>query len=434
MAAKRRVVVLGAGGREHALAWALARSASVGEVVVAPGNAGCSQPALGSLAPIRREALSRLEPEPVCELARALKADLVVVGPEVPLCRGVVDALDEAKIPAFGPSAAAARLEGSKAFMKRFAAEHDIPTAPFLVTTDLREAERYIDGRPGPQVVKADGLAAGKGAVVTSSAAEAKRVARRMLVEGKLGPAGRTIVVEDRLPGRELSVHVVSDGDRYLLLPVARDHKRLDDHDEGPNTGGMGAVAPIAVEPALMERIEREVIVPTLAGMKAAGSPYRGVLYAGLMVGDDGTPYLLEHNVRFGDPETQVLMALVEGDLFALFASAAAGALDESAVRFGAGHAIVVVLAADGYPGPPRKGDLVTGLEQAAMLEGVHILHAGTDRQGGALVTDGGRVLGITAVGPTAEVARDRAYRAAARIKWPGVHYRRDIGAITAIA
>lgn len=426
---KRRVVVLGSGGREHALAWALARSPSVGEVVVAPGNAGCSQPALGTLAPIRRAAIDRLDPEPVVALARAEKADLVVVGPEQPLCRGVVDALDEAGIPAFGPSAAAARLEGSKAFMKRFAADHGIPTAPFLVTSDLREAEQYIDSRPVPQVVKADGLAGGKGAVVTSSADEAKRVARRMIVEGLLGAAGRTVIIEDRLPGRELSVHVVTDGERHLRLPVARDHKRLDDHDEGPNTGGMGAIAPVEVEPALMARIEREVIEPTLAGMKAAGAPYRGVLYAGLMVGDDGTPFLLEHNVRFGDPETQVLMALVEGDLFALFASAARGSLDDRAVRFGGGHAIVVVLAADGYPGPPRKGDLITGLDQAAVLEGVHVLHAGTDRQGGALVTDGGRVLGITAVGATGEVARERAYRAAARIKWPGVHYRRDIGA-----
>ena len=313
--------MLGGGGREHALAWALGRSPSVREVLVAPGNAGTAKD-------FENVAVAIAEPAAVVALAKERAVDLVVVGPEAPLCAGVVDALETAGILAFGPTAAAAKLEGSKAFMKRFAADNGIPTSPFLITEDIVEAERYIDGRGRAVVVKADGLAGGKGAIVTSSAEEAKAAARSMLVDGAFGEAGRCIVIEDRLEGHEMSVHVVTDGERSFILPVSRDHKRIGDGDTGPNTGGMGAFAPVAVDEARMARIQREVIEPTLAGMRQLGSPYRGVLYAGLMIAPDGTPNLLEHNVRFGDPETQVLMSLLDGDVAGLLGSAAAGELD----------------------------------------------------------------------------------------------------------
>ncbi|HHH28267.1 MAG TPA: phosphoribosylamine--glycine ligase, partial [Polyangiaceae bacterium] len=320
----------------------------------------------------------------------------------------------------------------SKAFMKRFATRHGIPTADYIITSDYGEAERYIDERGNAVVVKADGLAGGKGAVVTKSAAEAKAAAKAALVDGDFGEAGKTIVIEDRLPGEEMSVHVVTDGERWLTLPVSRDHKRIGDGDTGPNTGGMGAFAPVAVDPALMARIQDEVIRPTIDGMRADGSPYRGVLYAGLMIAPDGTPNLLEHNVRFGDPETQVLVSLLDGDLAALLASAARGDLDESAVRVTTRHAVVVVLAAEGYPASPRKGDVIEGLDAAAEVEGAQVFHAGTradpdDPAGRRAVTSGGRVLGVCGVGDSAKDARDRAYRAADRIRWPGMQLRRDI-------
>jgi phosphoribosylamine--glycine ligase len=342
----------------------------------------------------------------------------------------VVDALDEAGIAAFGPRAAAARLEGSKAFLKQFAARHDIPTAPFLVTSDIDEAERYVAARGCPVVVKADGLAAGKGAVVTRDAAHARTIARAMLVDGVLGEAGRTIVIEDRLDGCELSVHALCDGERLMVLPVSRDHKRLGDGDQGPNTGGMGAFAPVAVDPGLMERIERQVLRPTIDGMRAEGAPYRGVLYAGLMIAPDGTPYLLEHNVRFGDPETQVLVPLLAGDVAALLTSVARGALDPKAIAIAAErHAIVVVLAAAGYPDAPRKGDRIEGVAEAAALAGVCVFHSGTAGRDGELVTAGGRVLGVTAVGRDAREARARVYRAVDLIGFSGRQHRRDIAA-----
>lgn len=426
--AERRVLVLGGGGREHALAMTLARAPSVGSVLVAPGNAGCIQRGRGHVASIERLELAIDDPTAVVAAAKANDVDLVVVGPEAPLCHGVVDASTAAGVLAFGPTAAAARLEGSKAYMKRFALERGIPTAPFIITSDYAEAARYIDASERARVVKADGLAGGKGAVVARSSEEAKAAARSMLLGGRFGDAGRTVVIEDLLEGVEMSVHVVTDGEGYLVLPVARDYKRVNDGGVGPNTGGMGAIGPVAVDAKLMRRIEKDVIQPTLEGMREAGTPYRGVLYAGVMVAKDGTPNLLEHNVRFGDPETQVLVHLLDGDLAELMASAAAGKLDQEAVTVGDRHAIVVVMAADGYPGSPRKGDLVGGLEQAAMLEGVRIVHAGTDLQGGALVTNGGRVLGVVAVGDSAEEARSRAYRATDKLSWPGIHFRRDIG------
>lgn len=425
-------MVLGSGGREHALAWALARSASITEVLVAPGNVGCNSAEGDGVALIRAVAIESLSPAEVLEVVRREQVDLVAVGPEAPLCDGVVDALTEAGINAFGPCAAAAQLEGSKAFMKRFASRHDIPTAAYIITEDIAEAERHIDACARTPVVKADGLAGGKGAIVAGSPQEAKAAARSMLVAGAFGDAGRTIVIEDRLEGYEMSVHAVTDGERFLVLPVSRDHKRIGDGDCGPNTGGMGAFTPVAVDAALMDRIERQVLRPTIDGMRRDGHPYRGVLYAGLMIASDGTPFLLEHNVRFGDPETQVLVALLDGDVAELMASASCGDLAADAVTVPSDrHAVVVVLAAQGYPSKPRKGDAIKGLEEAAAVDGVRVFHAGTAQRDGTLVTAGGRVLGVCATGATPAEARTRAYRAVELIEFDGMQYRRDIATST---
>jgi phosphoribosylamine---glycine ligase len=429
---RRKVLLLGSGGREHALARALARSPSVGEVVVAPGNAGTRAPATDTTAAIRRAPLpDGLTNAAVVALARAEAPDLVVVGPEAPLCAGVVDALAEASFLALGPTRAAAALEGSKAFLKRFAERHAIPTAPFRVTSSFDMAAAFIRGRGARTVVKADGLCAGKGVVVAASDAEALAASRAMLVDRAFGEAGATVVLEERLAGEEVSVLAVTDGERLFVLPPARDHKRALDGDRGPNTGGMGVVAPSArLSPELLARVEREILRPTLEGMRAEGTPFRGVLFAGLMIAPSGDPMLLEHNVRFGDPECEALMALVDGDVGELFASVAAGRLDPGAAHAVAGrHAAVVVLAAKGYPAAPRSGDRIEGIEAAERVEGVVVHHAGTAEQDGAVVTAGGRVLAVTATGPSAAAARARAYDAAEAIHFDGMHYRRDIGA-----
>jgi phosphoribosylamine--glycine ligase len=432
IASSARVVVLGSGAREHALARSLARSPSVAEVVVAPGNAGTAE-ALPGRAPVRRGALEAgLSPASVVELARRERAGLVVVGPEAPLVAGVADALDAAGILAFGPRRDAAALEGSKAFLKRFAARHGIPTAPCATVASFAEAEAEIRRRGAPIVVKADGLCAGKGVVVAASVEEAVRAAHGMLVDRAFGDAGATVLLEDVIPGHEASVHAVSDGERLFVLPPARDHKRAGDGDTGPNTGGMGAFAPVpaaALSPELLARVERTILAPTIEGMRAEGRPFRGVLFAGLMITPAGEPFLLEHNVRFGDPECEVLMALLEGDVAALLASAARGALDAGAVRVAEGrHALAVILAAAGYPASPRAGDVIRGVDQAASIEGVVVHHAGTAERDGAIVTAGGRVLAVTATGGSLAEARARAYGAVEQIHFDGMGYRQDIG------
>jgi phosphoribosylamine--glycine ligase len=417
-----KVLVLGAGGREHALARALARSPSVSEVIVAPGNGGTTAPSIRSVP-------SKLDPASVVALAKQEGVGLVVVGPEGPLCAGVVDALEAVGIPAYGPKKDAAELEGSKAFLKAFATRHGIPTAPYVIVRSFSDAEAAIRARGAPIVVKADGLCAGKGVVVATTIDEALAAARSMLEEGVFGDAGKTVILEDVIRGEEVSVHAVTDGERFLVLPPARDHKRVGTGDKGPNTGGMGAYAPSPrVTPELLVRIEREIIEPTIAGMRADRRPFRGTLFAGLMITPEGQPFLLEHNVRFGDPECEALMALLDGDVATLLATAARGKLETSSVRVASDrHALVLVLAAQGYPAAPRTGDAIRGLELAGGPETV-VHHAGTAKQGDGVVTAGGRVLAITSTGRTLSEARSRAYAAARLIVFDGAHYRTDIG------
>jgi len=421
----KQVLVVGSGAREHALALRLLESPLVERVVVTPGNAGTARAPLG----YGSKRLENAAGDPV-EIARELGVDLVVVGPEVPLCAGLCDALAAEGVLAFGPSARAARLEGSKAFMKEFAARHRIPTASYTIVTDPALVESAVREFPAPPVVKADGLAAGKGVIVADSHEQAVRVARQMLSGELFGDAGKTVVLEERLPGAEASVNLICDGERFVVLPPAQDHKRIFDGDRGPNTGGMGTYAPAPLmTPEVSERVLREILEPAVLGMKEDGTPYRGTLFAGLMIAPDGAPQLIEFNVRFGDPETQVLMNTIEGDLYLALEGAARGQLDPALIRSSADHAVCVVLAAAGYPGTPRKGDPIRGVDEAERVEGVRVYHAGTAEKDGVLVTAGGRVLGVTARAPSLRQAHERAYRAAGAIAFEGVQYRRDIAA-----
>ncbi|HEX2137022.1 MAG TPA: phosphoribosylamine--glycine ligase [Microvirga sp.] len=414
------ILLIGSGGREHALAWSLSASPLCDRLFVAPGNPGTAR--CGS-----NVALDVAHHEAVAAFCRQERIGLAVVGPEAPLVAGIVDDLTAAGIKAFGPSRAAARLEGSKAFTKELCREFGIPTAAYARFAAVEPAKAYLRERGAPIVVKADGLAAGKGVVVAASRGEAE-AAVEMMLGGGLGEAGAEVVIEDYLEGEEASFFALCDGTTALPLGSAQDHKRAYDGDEGPNTGGMGAYSPAPVlTPELEARVMREIVNPTLAAMRGRGTPYRGVLYAGLMVTADG-PKLIEYNVRFGDPEAQVLLPRLHTDLAAAMLAACDGVLDNFSLRWSDEVALTVVMAARGYPAAVERGTEIRGLAEAEALDDVIVFQAGTALEGGRLVAAGGRVLDVTALGRTVAEAQARAYAAVARIDWPGGFYRRDIG------
>ncbi|HET8727590.1 MAG TPA: phosphoribosylamine--glycine ligase [Alphaproteobacteria bacterium] len=417
-----KILIVGSGGREHALAWAIAASPLCDRLWCAPGNAGIAREA--DCVPIAADDVDGL-----VSFARDNAVDFVVVGPEQPLVLGLVDRLGEAGIKAFGPSAAAAALEGSKGFMKDLCARYGIPTARYRRFTDAGEAKAHVRAEGAPIVVKADGLAAGKGVVVATSLADAEAAIDAALVEGAFGAAGAEVIVEECMTGPEVSFFALVDGETALPLAAAQDHKRAFDGDRGPNTGGMGAFSPSPLmDAALQARVMREIVEPTVRAMKAEGRPFRGVLYAGLMLTPDG-PKLLEYNVRFGDPECQVLMMRLRSDILPALIASADGALRNVDLRWRDDAAVVVVMAAKGYPGAYEKGTPIRGLDAAAG-EDVTVFHAGTAAaENGSIVANGGRVLGVTALGPDIAGARARAYDAVDRIDWPDGFCRRDIAA-----
>ncbi len=414
------VLLIGSGGREHALAWALAASPLLTRLYCAPGNAGIAEVA-------ECEAIDTDDHSAVIRFAREKAIDLVVVGPEVPLVAGLADDLADAGIKVFGPSRAAAQLEGSKGFTKDLCAELRIPTGAYRSFTEPEAAKAYAATQPLPVVIKADGLAAGKGVMIATTRAEAD-AAIDTCFAGAFGSAGHEVVVEAFLDGEEASFFALIDGRNVLALATAQDHKRVGDGDTGPNTGGMGAYSPAPVmTPALVERTMNEIILPTAHGMAARGTPFRGVLFAGLMLTDEG-PKLIEYNVRFGDPETQVLMMRLKSDLLAALLATVDGVLDRFDLRWSDEVALTVVMASKGYPGEYAKGTEIKGLDAAGTIEGVEIFHAGTERRNGRLLATGGRVLNVTARGRTVGEAQARAYAAIDLIEWPQGFCRRDIG------
>ena len=414
------LLVIGSGGREHAIAWRLAQSPRVARVYVAPGNAGTAKE--DGLFNVNASAIAEL-----VEFASKEHVALTVVGPEAPLAEGIVDAFRDAGLKIFGPTKRAAQLESSKDFAKRFMVDHRIPTARHQTFTDAGAAHAYIDTQGAPIVIKADGLAAGKGVVVATSAEEAHQAVDNMLVAGRVGAAGAKVVIEEYLEGEEASFIVMVHGRHVLPLATSQDHKRLLDGDRGPNTGGMGAYSPAPVlTPALHARAMREIIDPVVRGMDGMGEPYTGFLYAGLMVTPDKQLRVLEFNCRLGDPEAQPILMRLKSDLFTLVEHAVNGSLDRVEVEWDRRVALGVVLAAEGYPEHPRNGDEVTGIPRAQ--EDFHVFHAGTALSDGRIVTNGGRVMCVTALGDTVRVAQRRAYEIAEQIRFAGCQMRRDIG------
>lgn len=415
-----KVLVVGSGGREHALVWAVRRSAGISEVLAAPGSAGMAREA--RCLPVAADDVAGL-----AALAQQERPDLVLVGPEVPLTLGLVDHLKTAGIPAFGPVAACARLEGSKHFAKQFMQKYRIPTARSVTVGGLQAGLAALEGFGLPVVVKADGLAAGKGVTVAATRAEAEAALRQSFEARVFGASGDRVVIEEFLAGEEASVLALCDGTVAVPLLPAQDHKRVFDQDQGPNTGGMGAYAPApAVTPEIMRRVQREILDPVMAGMRAEGTPYHGVLYAGLMLTQDG-PKVIEFNCRFGDPETQAVLPLLASDLVELAHACVNGALAGRAVAWKPGAAVCVVLAAPGYPGSYPKNLPITGLTEAELIPEITVWHAGTAWQDGRWVTQGGRVLNVVARADTLAQAVNRVYQAAGRIQFKGIHYRRDI-------
>ncbi|MBI1238876.1 MAG: phosphoribosylamine--glycine ligase [Alphaproteobacteria bacterium] len=416
-----RVLILGSGGREHALAWAIAASPACDALFAAPGNPGIAAHA-------RCVPVSPNDSAGVIDFCRREAIDLVVVGPEAPLAAGIVDALAEAGIKAFGPTRAAAQLEASKHFTKTLCQEAGIATARFATFHDASAAKAYAGDHPLPVVIKADGLAAGKGVIIAATRAEAAAAIDAML-GGSFGEAGASIVIEEFLEGEEASFFALCDGETAVPLATAQDHKRAHDGDTGPNTGGMGAYSPAPVmTQALVDETMARIIAPTLSAMATRGTPFRGILYAGLMITDEG-PKLIEYNCRFGDPEAQVLLVRLQSDLLAAIVAAVEGRLSETVLQWSPKAALTVVYAANGYPAAPEKGSVIEGVEAAGSLEDVIVFHAGTARDPeGRLIAEGGRVLNVTALGDTIDSAQRRAYQAVGAIHWPGGFYRRDIG------
>jgi phosphoribosylamine---glycine ligase len=414
------ILILGSGGREHALAWKIAASPLTTKLYCAPGNAGIAREAICV-------GLDLADHAAVITFCRGNRIDFVVVGPEAPLCAGIVDDLEAAGIKAFGPSRAAARLEGSKGFTKDLCRENGIPTATYERFTAIEPAKAYLRARGAPIVIKADGLAAGKGVVVAQDLAEAEN-AVDMMFAGGLGEAGGEIVIEEFLDGEEASFFALCDGDTAIALTTAQDHKRAYDGDKGPNTGGMGAYSPAPnIDDTMSARVMHDIIEPTLRAMKAMGCPYKGVLYAGLMITADG-PKLIEYNARFGDPETQVLMLRLKSDLVPALMASRDGMLKSFDLRWYAVPALTVVMAAKGYPGAYARGTVIEGIDDASGVEGVEIFHAGTKAEGGKILANGGRVLDVSAIGKTVREAQARAYEAVSRIRWPEGFCRHDIG------
>lgn len=418
-----KLLVIGSGGREHALAWCLLKSDRVSHVFVAPGNGGTAT--MNNVSNVDTHSV-----EDLVAFAQREQIALTVVGPEAPLAAGVVDAFQAAGLAVFGPTRAAAQLESSKDFAKRFMQRHGIPTAAYQTFTDPAQAHAYIDEQGAPIVIKADGLAAGKGVVVATTTQEAHNAVQSMLGDGTLGQAGARVVIEACLTGEEASFIVMADGKNILALASSQDHKRLLDGDQGPNTGGMGAYSPApVVSPVLHRRIMKEVIEPTVAGMAADGIPYHGFLYAGVMIGegDDETRPIgvLEFNCRMGDPETQPILMRLRSDLLDVLEKAVAGQLDQATLQWDERTALGVVLASGGYPVKARTGDIITGLPDNT--DQLVVFHAGTTLRDGAVLTSSGRVLCVTALGDTVERARELAYHAAAQIQFEGVQYRKDI-------
>jgi len=418
-----KLLVIGSGGREHALAWKLAQAPRVQKVYVAPGNAGTAlEPGV--------ENVPLTDIGQLAEFARENSVHLTVVGPEAPLAAGVVDSFRDRGLKIFGPTRAAAQLESSKDFAKRFMQRHRIPSAAFATFGDARQAHAHVDAQGSPIVIKADGLAAGKGVVVAMTATEAHEAVDMMLVDNKLGDAGARVVIEEYLAGEEASFIVMSDGEHVLALATSQDHKRLQNGDTGPNTGGMGAYSPApVVTPGLHAQVMREIIMPTIQGMAGDGIPYSGFLYAGLMIDAKGNAKALEFNCRMGDPETQPIMLRLKSDLFEVFELACAGALDQAEIDWDRRTALGVVLAAANYPDAPKKGAVISGLARhTERSEDCMVFHAGTALAGDKVIVNGGRVLCVTALGDSVKMAQRRAYQALEVVHFDGMQFRRDIG------
>ncbi len=416
-----KVLVIGSGGREHSLVWKVSKSPKVDKIYCAPGNTGIAE--LAELVDINAENVPGLK-----AFAKDAKIDLTVVGPEAPLVSGIVDEFESIGLKIFGPSRAAATLEGSKVFSKEFMKKYGIPTAKAQIFDDEKKALQYIRERNSALVVKANGLAAGKGVIVCNDQEEAQKAVHKIMVEKAFGESGRRVVVEECLYGEEASILAFTDGERVVPMASSQDHKRVFEGDKGPNTGGMGAYSPApVVTDELFEKIDKEILKPTIAGMKKDGCPYKGVLYVGIMVTADG-PKVLEYNARFGDPETQAILPRMKSDLPEIMMAVIEARLDKVKIEWDERAAVCIVMASGGYPGSYEKGKEIKGLDKASKLSDTIVFHAGTKKKDGKIVTSGGRVLGVTALGASIKGAIDNAYKAVKLIDFEGAHYRKDIG------